>query len=270
MSWGLSDGLLAQGAAGVPAELLAEQVRRGAIIRRRLRLILVVFFVAVMITEPPARNALWCWVVVGGYLVWTLGVDVLRRSAGERLEHLVWVGLFVDMAVLAALTLITAGPADGVVDAVPVADRVLHGSGDGRRAAEHAGSSRSSPCRPWPCTSGPGWRSVAWTTSRSRTCCSAPCCWRPSASAAVLLTRLQRSRVDTIAALLAERNALLGELVSLQQREQRELAETLHDGALQYVLAARQELDDAMDGDQEGRTASTRRSVRPAGCCGRR
>ena len=52
-----------------PAALLAEQVRRGAIIGRRLRLILVVFFVALMITEPPARNALWCWVVVGGYLL---------------------------------------------------------------------------------------------------------------------------------------------------------------------------------------------------------
>jgi two-component system NarL family sensor kinase len=68
---------------------------------------------------------------------------------------------------------------------------------------------------------------------------------------AVLLSRLQRSRVDTIASLLTERNALIGELVSLQQREQRELAESLHDGALQYVLAARQELDDAIDGDPE-------------------
>ncbi len=37
----------------------------------------------------------------------------------------------------------------------------------------------------------------------------------------------------------------------MQQREQRELAETLHDGALQYVLAARQELDDAIEGDQQ-------------------
>ena len=68
---------------------------------------------------------------------------------------------------------------------------------------------------------------------------------------ATCCSRLQRTRVETIAHLLAERNILLGELVSLQQREQRELAETLHDGALQYVLAARQELDDAVDGDQE-------------------
>ena len=68
---------------------------------------------------------------------------------------------------------------------------------------------------------------------------------------AILLSRLQRSRVETIAGLLADRTALLAEMVTLQQREQRELAEALHDGALQYVLGARQELDDAIDGDQE-------------------
>ena len=63
--------------------------------------------------------------------------------------------------------------------------------------------------------------------------------------------RLQRSRVDRSPRCWPNGTSCWGELVSLQQREQRELAETLHDGALQYVLAARQELDDAIDGDQE-------------------
>jgi two-component system NarL family sensor kinase len=67
----------------------------------------------------------------------------------------------------------------------------------------------------------------------------------------VLLSRVQRSRVSTIARLLDERNDLLAEMVTIEQREQRDLAETLHDGALQYVLAARQELEALDEGDPE-------------------
>jgi len=67
----------------------------------------------------------------------------------------------------------------------------------------------------------------------------------------VLLSRVQRSRVSTIARLLDERTALLAEMVTIEQREQRDLAETLHDGALQYVLAARQELEAVEEGDPE-------------------
>jgi two-component system NarL family sensor kinase len=67
----------------------------------------------------------------------------------------------------------------------------------------------------------------------------------------VLLSRVQRSRVSTIARLLDERTDLLAEMVTIEQREQRDLAETLHDGALQYVLAARQELEAVDEGDPE-------------------
>ena len=250
MRLGLSDGLLTQGAAGVPAELLAEQVRDGAFIRRRLRLILVVFFVAVMITEPPARNALWCWVVVVGYLLWTLSVDVLRRSVGARAELLVWSGLFVDMAVLTTLTALTATTADvswtpyllltgffvipvmAAAQLNPLVCAIVTVPAVGVYLASGL-AIRHLDDEP-----------LAYVLLR--TLLLAAVCF-----GALLLTRLQRSRVDTIAALLAERNILLGEVVTLQQREQRELAETLHDGALQYVLAARQELDDAIDGDQE-------------------
>jgi two-component system NarL family sensor kinase len=59
------------------------------------------------------------------------------------------------------------------------------------------------------------------------------------------LSRIQRSRVRTIAALVRDRTDLLTELSDLERRERRSLSEHLHDGALQYVLAARQDLDDA-------------------------
>ena len=57
--------------------------------------------------------------------------------------------------------------------------------------------------------------------------------------------------MQTIAGLLADRTALLSEMITIEQREQRDLAEALHDGALQYVLGARQELDDLADGDPD-------------------
>jgi two-component system NarL family sensor kinase len=61
------------------------------------------------------------------------------------------------------------------------------------------------------------------------------------------LSRIQGSRVRTISGLVRGRSDLLGELTGLEQRERRVLSEQLHDGALQYVLAARQDLDDARD-----------------------
>jgi two-component system, NarL family, sensor kinase len=65
----------------------------------------------------------------------------------------------------------------------------------------------------------------------------------------VLLSSIQRSRVLTIAALVQDRTTLLGDLVDVEARARTELAEELHDGALQYVLAARHDVEDVRDGD---------------------
>lgn len=67
------------------------------------------------------------------------------------------------------------------------------------------------------------------------------------ASACVGLSWIQRSRVSTIGGLVQARTELLAELTDLERRERRALSEQLHDGALQYVLAARQDLDEARD-----------------------
>jgi two-component system NarL family sensor kinase len=65
----------------------------------------------------------------------------------------------------------------------------------------------------------------------------------------VALSRLQRSRVGEIGGLASDRSRLLMELTTIQDRERRRLAEGLHDGVLQYVLAARMDLEDVRDGD---------------------
>ena len=50
------------------ALLAVSTTQRGAGIRRLLRLLLVAFFVAVLLTEPPVEHAVLCWVIVGCYL----------------------------------------------------------------------------------------------------------------------------------------------------------------------------------------------------------
>ena len=62
------------------------------------------------------------------------------------------------------------------------------------------------------------------------------------AGGSVVLSYIQRSRIRTIRGLLEQRTQLLDEMLGLEKREQTELSERLHDGALQSVLAARYDL----------------------------
>ena len=61
------------------------------------------------------------------------------------------------------------------------------------------------------------------------------------------LTIVQRSRVLTISRALAERERLLRQLLDVECRERQQLADRLHDEALQYVLAARMDFEEACD-----------------------
>ncbi|MET8755169.1 ATP-binding protein [Streptomyces sp. NPDC004667] len=65
--------------------------------------------------------------------------------------------------------------------------------------------------------------------------------------AAVFLSRIQQSRVRQIAELAHRRTAMLAASVAIAERERRELAESLHDGPLQSVLAARLDVDEATE-----------------------
>jgi two-component system NarL family sensor kinase len=232
----------------VPQELLTEHANRGADLRRLLRLLLVIFIVAVLITEPPAEHLALCWVVVGCYLVWSLAIYAL--GTGDRTRRFLWLALFVDVAVLASLTLITDATAavswtpyliingfflipviaaaqlsPTVCAAVVIPTVVVYLiSGLITRDAE------AEP--------------LSYTVLRTLMLATV-------GLGAVLLSRLQRSRVQTIAGLLADRTALLSEMITIEQREQRNLADALHDGALQYVLGARQELEGLADGDPD-------------------
>ncbi|MBV8967149.1 MAG: ATP-binding protein [Mycobacteriaceae bacterium] len=68
------------------------------------------------------------------------------------------------------------------------------------------------------------------------------------AGGSVAVSLIQRSKVDTISDLARQRRQLLQELVGLEKRERQTISERLHDGALQYVLVARQDMEEVRDG----------------------
>jgi two-component system, NarL family, sensor kinase len=68
------------------------------------------------------------------------------------------------------------------------------------------------------------------------------------AAGSIALSRIQRSRVNMIGDLARQRTQLLEELLGLEKHERQALSERLHDGALQYVLAARQDLEEVRSG----------------------
>jgi two-component system NarL family sensor kinase len=70
-------------------------------------------------------------------------------------------------------------------------------------------------------------------------------------AACVLLSILLARRTQSVADLLAIRTGLLAQALSAEDRERRVLAEALHDGAVQNLLAARQDLDEVAPGDAD-------------------
>jgi len=72
------------------------------------------------------------------------------------------------------------------------------------------------------------------------------------AAGSVGLSWIQQTRTRTITDLAQERTRLLEEVISLEKRERQTLSERLHDGALQYVLVARRDMEEVRDGSVEG------------------
>jgi two-component system, NarL family, sensor kinase len=63
------------------------------------------------------------------------------------------------------------------------------------------------------------------------------------------VSRTQQRRLASIAELTASRSLLLADVMTAEERERRRIAEALHDGALQTVLAAKQDLREAIRGN---------------------
>jgi two-component system NarL family sensor kinase len=228
-----------------------EHANRGVRLQLLLRHALVVFLLLTIVLVPPPHGVGVYYAIVAAYAV---GAVVFTRWAwrgGAAVARWGWLGLFADLAVLATLTLLAGVDAHqnwtsnvlvmgfflvpvlaatqlraGVCAAVVLPTVVVY-----LVASVATQAANEEP-----------WDSILLRTFMLA-CVGA---------ASVGLSRIQRSRVAAISGLVGDRSRLLDELMHLEERERRDLSERLHDGALQYVLAARLDLDDlrtADDGD---------------------
>ena len=221
-----------------------EQARRGLRLQALLRGFLAAFVLLSVVLVPPARNATACYVVAGAYAVWVASISAWSWRGGALALRTVWVALLVDLAALGTVTVLAGASAQQswtadvlvngfllvpVLAATQLAPRISAAILVPTICVYLAVSiaTRDANAEPW--------SSVALRTSvllgLSLGC--------------VALSWIQRARVLTIGHLLEDRTDLVGQLMSTEDRERRMLAERLHDGALQYLLGARHDLEDA-------------------------
>jgi two-component system, NarL family, sensor kinase len=222
---------------------VVEHAYRGVRVQLPLRALLVVFVALTLVAVPPSRGATACSVVLVGYAVFAAAFAWGVRRNRPRAADRAWLALFVDVAVLAGLTLLT-----GIADDQSWTSDVLV---NGLFAIPVLAATQ---LRPVVCTAVVVPTVAAYLAANLATQAANE---EPTASVllrtlvlaglgggCIALTVLQRSRVRTIRGLLHDRTALLADLMAQQARERRALSEQLHDGALQYVLAARQDVEE--------------------------
>lgn len=228
--------------------IVVEHALRGISLQVWLRGALVVFVLFTLGLVPPSTGGVTCWVIAILYALVAAGVAVWIRQGGDGPVRYAWLALYIDVAALSALSMFTGvvAPDDWTADTLQRGFFVIP-----LLAAVQL--------RPWVCLS-----VVAPTTVCYLVLCivTQGANGEPSqalimrsfviaclSAAAVWLSAIQRSRVLTIGQLAADRSSLLAELMGIEERERRSLAEHLHDGALQYILGARLDLEDLREGD---------------------
>lgn len=223
-------------------QVIIEHAYRGARVQRILRLVLVAYFAGVLIFVPP-RDPVACWIIVAAYAAWSVLLGIVVRTQGPRLLRYVWLAVLVDVVAVAVLMAAAAEPdpvswtayllASGFFLLPLIAATSLSPGVCAAAVVPTVGVYLVATLLAWEPGLEPVWSPILRTVLLAGV-----------GLGCVLLSRLQRSRVLTIGGLVGDRSELVGELITIEQREQRNLAEVLHDGALQYVLAARQDLED--------------------------
>ncbi len=223
--------------------LLVEHAGRGFRVQAIVRGVLAIFVALTVVFVPPAGARLAALLIAVAYCVWAVAVYVAVRVDDERVLRLNWIALIGDVVALGLVTL-TAASADNVswtgdlllvgfflvpvLAAVQLRVWVAVTAAVPNLAVFLACSAiaRQAEDQPW---------SYVLLRVLALAGLSVGC---------VLLVRVQGSRVLAIGNTVTHRGALLAELLETETRERAELSDDLHDGALQYILSARQELDD--------------------------
>jgi two-component system, NarL family, sensor kinase len=223
--------------------VLVEHASRGFRVQVILRCVLVLFVALTVILVPPLDARLGSLLIVAAYVVWAVIVYVLVRGDDERVLRFSWIALYGDVVAVGLLTVI-ASLAPGVSW---TADILLNG-------LYFVPVLAAVQLRPWVALTvvTPNFVVFVVCSVIARQADVQPWSYvllralvlAGISLGCVLLVRVQASRVLSIGRAVTHRAALLGELLDAETRERTQLSERLHDGALQYVLAARQDLED--------------------------
>ena len=230
-------------------DLMISHAARGERLQQWLRLAVVGFVWGALVALPPDQNAGWCIAVAAAYpLLWAAATLVLGRLAPAARSRLLWLPLALDIVVLGAVTVLAGASAEvswtayvvvGGFYLLPVlAATQLRPAVSAALAVPIVGVYLFSSLTTREANKEP-WQSLILRTAVLVLVCAG----------SVALSRVQRSRVREIGRMATDRARLLVELGAIEDRERRRLSEALHDGALQYVLAARMDLEDVRDGD---------------------
>ncbi|WP_298130493.1 ATP-binding protein [Micropruina sp.] len=225
--------------------LLVRQARRGVGLQAAVRLALAALMLVAVVVLPSATERDLSVTLGVGYLGWAIVLAGLTGFVARdiRVIGYAWLPLLVDLAAVTALTVVAG------LEAVSWTATVL------TYAFFAIPVLAATELRPWVCAgiclptaalyfAAGAIAQVAngdepWPSIVLRTAVLALVC-----AGAVASSHIQLTRVIGLARLAADRTALVDQLLIIEERERRVLSEQLHDGALQFVLAARMDLDD--------------------------
>jgi len=230
-------------------QVVTASAQRGLKLQLVLRGVLVLFVIGTLVFLPPGVGAALSAWIAGGYLIVAIALSVWLLGAGRSALAWGWLGLYVDLAALLVLTLIAGR------SAVQTWTSYVLQCGFFLIPVLAATQLRWRVCASVVVPTVALYAMEGFLTRDANEYAPVPSIvlrvvvLAGVGLAAVWLSAIQRSRVSAIRGLLDDRTRLLTELMTTTEAEHRTMAEHLHDGALQYVLAARMDLEDARDGD---------------------
>ena len=223
-----------------------------SVLQFALRIVLIIFAAATLIAEPPHTNLEICVAVLALYavIVGCWGAWALRSAAHTVVVTRTLVTLLVlacDVAVVSILSIFTGltSPEEWTSNvirngfflipliAAAQLDPVISGL-----VAIPTISAFIATCWITQASNYEPWASIALSSL----------VLAGLAGGSVALSLIQRSKVETIAELARQRTQLLQDLLGVEKHERQSISERLHDGALQCVLVARQDMEDVRDG----------------------
>jgi two-component system, NarL family, sensor kinase len=224
----------------------------GIVLQTALRIVLVIFIAVTLLYEPPNNNLSTCAVVLAVYTVavacwsvWALRTAARTVEFGRTVATLSV--LAADVAVVSVLSVVTGltAPDSWTSDVmrnafflIPVIaaaqlDPVISGV-----VAVPTLSAYLATC--WITQNS---NSEPWTSILLSSLVLAGL-----AGGSVALSFIQRSKLAAIGDLATQRTQLLHDLLGVEKVERQTISERLHDGALQYVLVARRDVEDLREG----------------------